>query len=244
MNRDGFQDLVVDGYQTGLQYVFPGAGDGTFGSPTVIAQGAQPGPLLLQDFDRNGWLDIAVLRVNSAVEVLLADASGHFVVPPVYPAGGNSTSTYSAIATGALTSPGAVDAAVAIIEDDFRHSGARNPAGRRLGRLRRADPRSPRLGSALDGERVLPCAGLDDLAVATDVGIQVVLSNGDGTFQALAPFGDLTAFVAAGDFNGDGKIDLAWAPPFRSPSETATARSPRAPPFPVRRRGTRSPSET
>jgi hypothetical protein len=210
MNRDGNQDLVVDGYQTGLLYVFPGAGDGTFGSPTVIAQGSQPGPLLLRDFDRNGWLDIAVLRQNSAVEVLLADASGQFVVPAVYPAGGGSTSTYSSIATGALTSPGAVDAAVAIIENDFV-----TPA---LGIL-------PGDGAGGFGAPILvPLAstprwiasgsfhapGLDDLAVATDVGIQVVRSNGDGTFQALAPFGDLTAFVAAGDFNGDGKIDLAW----------------------------------
>ena len=210
MNRDGIQDLVVDGSQTGLQYIFPGVGDGTFGSPTVIAQGAEPGPLLLRDFDGNGWLDIAVLRQIYAVEVLLADASGHFVVPPVYPAGGNQTSTWSAIATGALTSAGAVDAAVAMIESDFV-----TPA---LGIL-------PGDGSGGFGAPILVpltqvprwiasasfhAPGLDDLAVATDAGIQVVLSNGDGTFQALAPFGDPTAYVAAGDFNGDGKMDLAW----------------------------------
>jgi len=53
--------------------------------------------------------------------------------------------------------------------------------------------------------------GLDDLAVATEAGIQVVLSNGDGTYLTLPVFGSPTSFVAAGDFNGDGKIDLAWA---------------------------------
>ena len=57
--------------------------------------------------------------------------------------------------------------------------------------------------------------GLDDLAVATDAGIQIVLSNGDGTFQALAPFGDSTAFVAAGDSTETGRSTSPGAPAFQ-----------------------------
>ena len=55
--------------------------------------------------------------------------------------------------------------------------------------------------------------GKDDLIEVADFSVQVILGNGDGTFQApawyatgAAPFG-----VTLGDFNGDGKLDLAVA---------------------------------
>jgi hypothetical protein len=59
--------------------------------------------------------------------------------------------------------------------------------------------------------------GKQDMAIAnkTDGTVSILLGNGDGTFTAAAP---LTAFpggganwVVAGDFNGDGKLDLAVA---------------------------------
>jgi hypothetical protein len=68
--------------------------------------------------------------------------------------------------------------------------------------------------------------GKPDLAVAyqgsydstgkiccTDGGISVLLSNGDGTFQTGVNYaaGTSPVFVAVGDFNGDGKPDLAVA---------------------------------
>ena len=58
--------------------------------------------------------------------------------------------------------------------------------------------------------------GKQDLAVA-DAGanaVSILLGNGDGTFQApkdfaIVPGNNYTTYVAAGDFNGDGKADLA-----------------------------------
>ena len=50
-----------------------------------------------------------------------------------------------------------------------------------------------------------------DLAVIVDDGVQILLGNGDGTFQAPETFaaGTSPEAVVAGDFTGDGRIDLA-----------------------------------
>src|SRR5437879_3877578 len=60
-----------------------------------------------------------------------------------------------------------------------------------------------------------------DLAVANRCGspcargiVSVLLGNGDGTFQAAVSYdsgANLPTWVTAGDFNGDGKLDLAVA---------------------------------
>jgi len=59
--------------------------------------------------------------------------------------------------------------------------------------------------------------GDNDLAVATgDNTISVLLGNGNGTFQAHAeyPVPGHPSAIIHGDFNGDGKVDLATADPY------------------------------
>src|SRR5271165_2476210 len=53
--------------------------------------------------------------------------------------------------------------------------------------------------------------GKPDLAVGSDNSIEILLGNGDGTFQALTPLAVPGAWLATADFNGDGKPDLAFA---------------------------------
>src|SRR5438445_632232 len=55
-----------------------------------------------------------------------------------------------------------------------------------------------------------------DLVAGDSASVSVLLGNGDGTFQAAlnsSTGGSRPASVAVGDFNGDGKLDLAVANP-------------------------------
>ena len=66
-----------------------------------------------------------------------------------------------------------------------------------------------------DGAQDLAVAnfGVCDLSGCDDGNVSVLLGNGDGSFQAARSFGAGIApgSVAVGDFNGDGKFDLAVA---------------------------------
>ena len=57
--------------------------------------------------------------------------------------------------------------------------------------------------------------GKTDIVVGNNGAANIVLGNGDGTFQVAASYGPATAFAfAVGDFNGDGRADVAavyWA---------------------------------
>jgi hypothetical protein len=51
--------------------------------------------------------------------------------------------------------------------------------------------------------------GMVDAAVGSSAGIGILLAKGDGTFQPASFFSSGAAVVAAaGDLNGDGKVDL------------------------------------
>jgi FG-GAP-like repeat len=57
--------------------------------------------------------------------------------------------------------------------------------------------------------------GISDLAVAGTTDAEVLLGNGNGTFQAKTVYtvdGEVIGPFAVGDINGDGKLDLAFSP--------------------------------
>ena len=62
-----------------------------------------------------------------------------------------------------------------------------------------------------DGKLDLGVANFGDPGAGNDGGVSILLGNGDGTFQAAANFaaGKNPPAIAAGDFNGDNRLDLA-----------------------------------
>jgi hypothetical protein len=174
LNGDGNPDLVISqGGGNGLSpysvSVLLGNGDGTFQAAVQYGTAPSPTDLVIADLNADGKFDVVVAEPGCAlyactagsdvVSVLLGFGDGTFVGGQDYSLQANSP--------------------VETISADFNGDG------------------NPDLAA--------------ETSFASGTGLGVYLGNGDGTFQPET-FTSLTQSsggIAAGDFNGDGKADLA-----------------------------------
>jgi len=234
LNGDGNLDLVVANFGDGTVSILLGDGHGNFtpaSTPTVsVGSGRYSNPysVALADFLGNGVLDMAVANsANNNVSILLNDGAGNFS-PAATPTVAVGVSPLSVV-VGDFLGNGKLDLAVAnrfgtdptesspgtvsILLGDGTGSftpAATLPVG--------YSPFSVAVGD-FNGDGVL------DLAVANWCGndpncssagtVSVLLGDGAGHFTpaAASPIsvGLNPSFVAAGDFSGDGNLDLAVA---------------------------------
>ncbi len=222
-NGDGRTDLAVTGiYRGGV--VLSGGADGTFGPEVAFSTYSLSYPIFTAsaDFNRDGRRDLAVANAGGStlydpggVSILLGTGDGTFEQPLNLRSGWNPFG----LAVGDFDRDGSDDLAVVNAGSDHLmvHLGD--------GRGGFASPRPYSVGSRpywvaaddLNGDGDL------DLVVAdfgtyysyhpppTSGDIRVFLGNGDGTFRQHVTLvaGLNPAVVATGDFNGDGKKDLA-----------------------------------
>jgi hypothetical protein len=210
LNGDGKLDLVVANNASNNISVLLGNGDGTFQAAVNYPTGTAPSSVAVADFNRDAKLDIVVANATSnSVSVLLANGDGTFQSATSYSVGTKPSS----VVVGDFNGDQIVDLAVA--------SQASNSVGILLGN---GDGTFKPFVSFAAGTGPTSVAAADfngdgklDLAVVNGVSnnISVLLGNGDGTFRAAVNYGagqgsDPLSLVA-GDFNGDGKPDLAVA---------------------------------
>jgi len=212
-NADGRPDLAVANFSTNNASVLLGNADGTFQGAVNYAVGTFPRSIGVGDFNADGRPDLAVANINAAgpgtVSILSGNGNGTFATAVNYGVGNNPQS----LAVGDFNADGRPDLAVPNRDSNNVSIRLGNAAGTfqpMVNYVVGTSPISVAVGD-FNGD------GRPDLAVAnqgTDtVSILLGSGGGGGMFQpavnyaaAVGPFA-----VALGDFNADGRPDLAVA---------------------------------
>jgi hypothetical protein len=210
-NGDGNPDWVAGNTQGHVLTMALGNGDGTFRAGVNYALGNGPF-VALADFNKDGKLDVvAVDRSSNDVRVLLGKGDGTFQPGIITTVSG----AFSGIATGDFNNDGNQD----VVVSDSTGAAPRNVIVL-LGNGDGTFAAPARFTTGGSGEGLILTEDFNgdgklDIAVVnqSDNTVSILLGNGDGTFQApkitpaLATDGLLGA-MAAGDLNGDKKLDL------------------------------------
>jgi hypothetical protein len=190
-NGDGKLDLAVAGFNstTGSSVgVFLGNGDGTFSQaqpPPIVGPANQATSIAAADFNGDGIPDMAVTLpgLGSQGQIPIPAEWGRVQILL-----GNGDGTFAAAQAILETTYNTWDDEPFVAAGDFNGDGI------------------PDLAVASGGN-------LDSDTVSAPGTVTILLGKGDGTFtlKSTAATGVVPLSIAVGDFNGDGKADLAVA---------------------------------
>ena len=179
----------------------------SFLAPVNYSVGTGPQAVVTADLNGDGHLDLITANAGSNnISVLLGNANGTFGAAQTYATGAGP----AAVAVGDFNGDGKLDIVTANEADNT----VSVLLGNGDGTFQAA--KSYAVGSQPVSVAVGDFDGKLDIVTANqgDGSVSLLPGNGDGTFGAAKPiasYGQPVQSVAAGDFNSDGKLDLAVA---------------------------------
>jgi len=217
-NGDGKPDLVVANSIDFTLSVLLGKGDGTFQARHDYAAGGGPAWVIAADFNHDGKLDAAISNeTDDTVSILLGNGDGTFQARVDAVAGSGPRG----IAATDFNGDGILDLAVA--NSQANTVSVLLGAGDGTLEYLKQYPLQPGAAIAVtagdfngDGNLDLAVASQYCDGICSAGPVSVLLGNGNGTFETPVdyPTGSGPVAVTTGDFNRDGKPDLALANEF------------------------------
>ena len=206
-NGDGKPDILEQG--TGTLLVLLGNGDGTFQAPISTPIGVNFNPpagdewpvVLAIDLNGDGKADVVGLSSNSLF-VYISKGDGSFSPGVLY---GLGTTTAALLLSGDFNGDGKID--IAAVGGTAERVLLGNGDGTlQLPGKTSSGPSDVGFSIATDVNR----DGKLDLVIGGSSNVYLLKGNGDGTFQAPTALfrGQGYEMLAAGDLNGDGRMDL------------------------------------
>jgi hypothetical protein len=186
-NGDGFQDVAVADYASNSIDVRFGLGDGSFGPGQLLPVGAPPVGLVAADFNNDNILDLVAITQGPAHDLVYFQGLGNGTFAP-----GVLYSTNSLLQNN--TPQPFLGSATFNQDYQFTSIATANVNGK------------PDLVVGY-------AATMTGTNEASGGGVFTLLGNGNGTFMSptLVTLPDPVYGITAGDFNGDGNLDVAVA---------------------------------
>jgi hypothetical protein len=210
---NGLNDIVT-GDSNGTVHLLLSNGNGTFKTATTFTVGASPKGVALGDFLGHGKLDIVTANRNGTVTVLPGNGDGTFGAPIT-----SSVDTFlTSVAVGEFNGDGKPDLVVGTGTGLDVLLGNGDGTFQVKSRIPfEVEPSMPGITVAVTSVAVadLRGEGKEDIVANGSGNLAVLLGNGDGTFGSganlgivhLGGFSGVASFVV-GDFTGDGKPDI------------------------------------